>query len=542
MTYSGIYSSNAGVNDLNEFNLGLVNWKELENSFGQIQLLHARETDILAIQEDRISYVLASKNLISDAKGGGAITSSPTILGTQIARIEEYGISYNPESFSAYGKNFYFTDTKRLAVIQLSGGSKSEELSIISDTGMRSWFRDQYITQQNTQKLGGYDPYMDEYVLGTNDISVPLPTVIVECGVSINHGSTTTNTTYTIDFGNFIGASTINYTITGGNAIIIVTWNAVPTNSGVITGSGSFTWSKTTQSPQTATVTVYPQSGASIAFDLIPDCIDEVSITVIKCVINSGSDSGQTIHAEYRWNNATSISPTDSSSAQFGSNSLVFSLYESQTGIRSQGVFPYDGADMKMISNKINYDDYDWAYPNDNFRFLSSNTLYQNNAANVTTLLGLANTIPNNMVTNPATGQYEATVTSSTTPAFTLPLANQYLYLIYDYRTTSAATLCYNSTLSGACCECTWTCTAFSCSQQRSTSASACQQTLTETYYHNGSASLPALYDLVYSNSDCSGVNVKVNVVTLSAGYYKMSATQYMRVNSNGVVIEIATC
>jgi hypothetical protein len=197
---------------------------------------------------------------------------------------------------------------------------------------------------------------------------------------------------------------------------------------------------------------------------------------------------------------------------------------------------------MKMISNKINYDDYDWAYPNDNFRFLSSNTLYENNAANVTTLLGLANTIPNNMVTNPAIGQYEATVTSSTTPAFTLPLANQYLYLIYDYRTTSAATLCYNSTLSGACCDCSWTCTAFDCSQQRDTSASACQQTLTEEYYHNGSASLPVLYDLVYSNSDCSGVNVKVNVVTLSAGYYKISATQYMRVNSNGVVIEIATC
>jgi hypothetical protein len=146
------------------------------------------------------------------------------------------------------------------------------------------------------------------------------------------------------------------------------------------------------------------------------------------------------------------------------------------------------------------------------------------------------------MVTNPSAGQYTATVTTATTPAFTLPTNNQYLYLIYDYRTTSAAQLCYNSTSSGACCECTWTCTGFSCSQQRSTSASACQQTLTETYYHNGSAALPAVYDLVYSNSDCAGTNVKTNVVYLSAGYYKMSATQYMRVNSDGVVIEIDTC
>ena len=322
----------------------------------------------------------------------------------------------------------------------------------------------------------------------------------------------------------------------------MVTWNAIATNSGVVTGSGTFTWNKPAQSPTTAEIKVYPQGGASVSYDLTPDCIDELAITVIKCVINSASSSGQTIHAEYQWSDSSAISPTDSSSAVFGSNNNVFSLYESQTGIRSQGVFPYNGANLKMTSNKINYDDYDWIYPNDNFRFLSSNTLYQNTVSDVAALLAAASTIPNAMVTNPSAGQYTATVTTATTPAFTLPTTNQYLYLIYDYRTTSAAQLCYDATVSGACCDCGWTCTSFSCSQQRSTSASACQQTLTETYYHNGSAALPAVYDLVYSNSDCSGNNVKTSIVYLSAGYYKMSATQYMRVNNDGVVIEINTC
>ena len=46
LTYSGVFSSNAGVNNLNEFNLGLANFKELETSFGPIQKLYARETDI----------------------------------------------------------------------------------------------------------------------------------------------------------------------------------------------------------------------------------------------------------------------------------------------------------------------------------------------------------------------------------------------------------------------------------------------------------------------------------------------------------------
>ena len=97
MTYSGVYSGAANSNNLNEFNLGLVNYKDCETSFGPIQLLYSRETDILTLQEDRISYVLAGKNVISDSTGGGAIASVPQVLGTQIARIEEYGISFNPE-------------------------------------------------------------------------------------------------------------------------------------------------------------------------------------------------------------------------------------------------------------------------------------------------------------------------------------------------------------------------------------------------------------------------------------------------------------
>ena len=127
ITYSGIFSSNSGVNNLNEFNLGLVNFKDCETSFGPIQKMHPRETDILVLQEDRITYVLSSKNLISDSTGGGVIASIPEILGTQIARIEEYGISYNPESFVSHGYDMFFTDVKRSAVIKLRGTSRNND-------------------------------------------------------------------------------------------------------------------------------------------------------------------------------------------------------------------------------------------------------------------------------------------------------------------------------------------------------------------------------------------------------------------------------
>ena len=99
----------------------------------------------------------------------GAIASVPQVLGTQIARIEEYGISFNPESFTSWGYDMFFTDTKRGAVINLRGASKgNDQLQVVSSYGMNSWFRDCFNTQLTTQKLGAYDPYMKEYVLGTN--------------------------------------------------------------------------------------------------------------------------------------------------------------------------------------------------------------------------------------------------------------------------------------------------------------------------------------------------------------------------------------
>ena len=80
LTYSGVFNDETNVNKLNEFNLGLLNFKPLEDSFGSIELIDGRETDILTLQEDKISYVLAGKNLLSDSTGGGSIASVPEVL------------------------------------------------------------------------------------------------------------------------------------------------------------------------------------------------------------------------------------------------------------------------------------------------------------------------------------------------------------------------------------------------------------------------------------------------------------------------------
>ena len=91
-------------------------------------------------------YVLVGKDILTDAGGGGALTSVPTVLGKQIARPEEYGISNNPESFASWGVDTFFTDSKRGSVVKITGADfGNDRLSIISKAGMRSWFRDMFI-------------------------------------------------------------------------------------------------------------------------------------------------------------------------------------------------------------------------------------------------------------------------------------------------------------------------------------------------------------------------------------------------------------
>ena len=74
---------------------------------------------------------------------------------------------------------------------------------------MRSWFRDQFYAQLLTQKLGGYDPYMQEYVLNSNTIEVPFEAPKVPCNQVLQQQSRTTPYSYVVDAGNVIGTVAI---------------------------------------------------------------------------------------------------------------------------------------------------------------------------------------------------------------------------------------------------------------------------------------------------------------------------------------------
>ena len=164
LIYSGIYNSNSGINDLNQFVMAEKITKDLNPTYGSIQKLFSRNTDLVTFCEDKVVKVLANKDAVFNADGNPQLTANENVLGQTIPFIGEYGIATNPESFASESYRAYFTDKQRGAVLRLS----KDGLTPISDAGMSDWFRDNL--PQYHSLIGTYDSYKENYNLTLSNI------------------------------------------------------------------------------------------------------------------------------------------------------------------------------------------------------------------------------------------------------------------------------------------------------------------------------------------------------------------------------------
>jgi hypothetical protein len=122
------------------------------------------------------------------------------------------------------------------------------------------------------------------------------------------------------------------------------------------------------------------------------------------------------------------------------------SYYNIDAGFWGQGSFPYPGVDTNVYTNKIGTDDFDVTDPPNKFYYHTSNTYYQNNQIDITTLLSVATNIT--PLTQSGT-QWKGT--------FTTPALQNFLYLIWDLRQSTAVELCFSEAENDcvfACSEC----------------------------------------------------------------------------------------
>tara|TARA_R100001463_G_scaffold14011_1_gene37164 strand:- start:478 stop:2502 length:2025 start_codon:yes stop_codon:yes gene_type:complete len=163
LIFSGIYNSIGSVNNLNQFIQAEQITKELNPTYGSVQKLFTRDSDLVVLCEDKVLKVLGNKDAVFNADGNPQLTANQNVLGQSMPFVGEYGISKNPESFVSEAYRSYFTDKQRGTVMRLS----KDGLTPISLHGMKDYFRDN-LKNENIL-LGSYDKKKDEY-------NVTLPT------------------------------------------------------------------------------------------------------------------------------------------------------------------------------------------------------------------------------------------------------------------------------------------------------------------------------------------------------------------------------
>ena len=164
LIFSGIINSRSDINESNQFLIAENITKSINPIHGTIQKLHARDTDLITLCEDKCFRILAQKDALFNADGNTNLTASSNILGQIIPYIGEYGISKNPESFVSFGFRSYFTDKARRAVIRLS----RDGITVISDQGLSDFIQDSMDATTNALNAS-YDESVGTYNLRIGD-------------------------------------------------------------------------------------------------------------------------------------------------------------------------------------------------------------------------------------------------------------------------------------------------------------------------------------------------------------------------------------
>ena len=159
LIFSGIYNSNSGVNNLNQFIMAENITKDLNPTYGSIQKLFQRRISLVALCEDKIVSITSNKDALFNADGNAQLVSTNAVLGDATPFVGDFGISKNPESFAKESYRAYFTDKQRGAVLRLS----MDGLTAISDSGMNDYFRDNL--KLSGQIVGSYDAHSKDYNL-----------------------------------------------------------------------------------------------------------------------------------------------------------------------------------------------------------------------------------------------------------------------------------------------------------------------------------------------------------------------------------------
>lgn len=416
LTYGEPYIESTNFNGLNVFNASMANFKELDKQDNSIQFLFSRDTNVIVFQEDKVGYVMFGKDLIRQANGDVVVTAVPEILGGYVPFTGQNGCGKNPESIAWDAYRIWYVNPRRGTPIRLSMDGTSE-----INYGMVGFFRDLFIDNPTSLKLGGFDPYHRKYALTAYDDEAQL--LVLQCGQNLNK-IIDAPFSYVLQLNSLLGEITINYDVYQGNATIEVLHDGNNTVVSNVNGTGTINVPRNDVGEGTATVTITPV-GSSASVQMTNNCPVGTAMRLITIVKNSNNDIGTTIINRFKRNNGS-----------FYSENHYFDLAEIskftvETGAEGVGKFPANGETVTLQSFKDPQSTGQFSEQEINrLGFLVSTTLY--NQANAQTAIDLATFIN---VTHTQVSQNSEIYGGSF--VFNRPSAAHNLYLIWDYSTNN---------------------------------------------------------------------------------------------------------
>ena len=180
LIYSGIYNSKNSFNRINEFISAEKITKDVNPTYGSIQKLYTRDSDLIVFCEDKVLKILANKDALFNADGNPQLIANNNVLGQVMPFAGNYGISKDPESFATESFRTYFTDRQRGAVLRLS----RDGLTPISSYGMTDYFKDNL--KDADELLGSYDARNNEYNISIKQDLNKLEGVTISFDESVN--------------------------------------------------------------------------------------------------------------------------------------------------------------------------------------------------------------------------------------------------------------------------------------------------------------------------------------------------------------------
>ena len=172
--YSDKNSQSSSLLRFTSFNDSKFPFKDMPNESGSIQSLIDSADSVFCIQEDKCSAIPVERSLLADTLGTEDLIASIEVLGKEKVFSGNYGTDHQ-ESVVLADNGIYFASETNYEVYRFH---PSNGLEVISDQGMRSFFKDLFRDVRGAtgprsviKVIGGFDPESEEYLLTVHNIN-----------------------------------------------------------------------------------------------------------------------------------------------------------------------------------------------------------------------------------------------------------------------------------------------------------------------------------------------------------------------------------